>query len=81
MNLLKKEIKTRKDIVNYINFLESEDMLYHFDDDACDILSRVSDHSIQLFTDEESILIDKRRDEMLKLDYEFTFDYALTKLD
>ena len=81
MNLLKKEIKTRKDIVNYINFLESEDILYHFDDDACDILSRVSDHSIQLFTDEESILIDKRRDEMLKLDYEFTFDYALTKLD
>jgi hypothetical protein len=81
MNLLKKEIKTRKDIVNYINFLESEDMLYHFDEDACDILSRVSDHSIQLFTDEESILIDKRRDEMLKLDYEFTFDYALTKLD
>ena len=81
MNLLKKEIKTRKDIVNYINFLESEDMLYHFDDDACDILSRVSDHSIQLFTNEESILIDKRRDEMLKLDYEFTFDYALTKLD
>jgi hypothetical protein len=56
-------------------------MLYHFDEDACDILSRVSDHSIQLFTDEESILIDKRRDEMLKLDYEFTFDYALTKLD
>jgi hypothetical protein len=81
MNLISKTIKTRKDISNYIDFLESEDMLYHFDEDACDILSRVSDHSIQLFTDEESILIDKRRDEMLKLDYEFTFDYALTKLD
>jgi hypothetical protein len=81
MNLMSKTIKTREDISNYIDFLESEDMLYHFDEDACDILSRVSDHSIQLFTDEESILIDKRRDEMLKLDYEFTFDYALTKLD
>ena len=78
---MSKTIKTREDISNYIDFLESEDMLYHFDEDACDILSRVSDHSIQLFTDEESILIDKRRDEMLKLDYEFTFDYALTKLD
>ena len=78
---MSKTIKTREDISNYIDFLESEDMLSHFDEDACDILSRVSDHSIQLFTDEESILIDKRRDEMLKLDYEFTFDYALTKLD
>ncbi len=81
MNLMSKTIKTREDISNYIDFLVSEDLLYHFDEDACDILSRVSDHSIQLFTDEESILIDKRRDEMLKLDYEFTFDYALTKLD
>ena len=78
---MSKTIKTREDISNYIDFLESEDMLYHFDEDACDILSRVSDHSIQLFTDEESILIDKRRDEMLKLYYEFTFDYAFTKLD
>jgi hypothetical protein len=81
MNLLKRKIKTREDIVNYIDFLESEDLLYHFDDDASDILSRVSDHSVQLFTDEECVLIDQRRDEMLKLDYEFTFDYALTKLD
>ena len=81
MNLMSKTIKTREDISNYIDFLVSEDLLYHFDEDALDILSRVSDHSIQLFTDEESILIDKRRDEMLKLDYEFTFDYALTKLD
>ena len=78
---MSKTIKTREDISNYIDFLESEDMLYHFDEDACDILSRVSDHSVELFTREESILIDKRRDEMLKLDYEFTFDYALTKLD
>jgi hypothetical protein len=81
MNLMSKTIKTREDISNYIDFLVSEDLLYHFDEDALDILSRVSDHSVELFTREESILIDKRRDEMLKLDYEFTFDYALTKLD
>jgi hypothetical protein len=80
MNLLKKRIKTIEDIVNYIDFLESQDMLYHFDDDACDVLSRVSDHSVQLFTDEECVLVDRRRNEMLKLDYEFAFDYACTKL-
>lgn len=81
MNLLKKRIVSREDIVNYIDYLVSEDMLYHFDDDAVDILSRVSDHSESLFTEQEAILVDKRRDEMLNLDYDFTFEYALTKIE
>jgi hypothetical protein len=81
MNLLKKRIVSREDIVNYIDYLVSEDMLYHFDDDAVDILSRVSDHSESLFTEQEAILVDRRRDEMLNLDYEFAFEYALTKIE
>ena len=81
MNLLKRRIKSREDIVSYIDFLVSEDMLYHFDDDASDILCRTSDHTISLFTEEEAVLIDRRRDEMLNLDYEFTFEYALTKIE
>lgn len=78
---MSKTIKTRKDIINYINFLESKDMLYHFDDDACDILSRVSDNSVKVFTDEQCILLDKRRDEMLELDYDLAFDYLCAKID
>ena len=81
MNLLKKRIMSREDIVNYIDYLVSKDMLYHFDDDAVDILSRVSDHSESLFTEQEAILVDRRRDEMLNLDYDFTFEYTLTKIE
>jgi hypothetical protein len=81
MNLLKRRIKSREDIVSYIDFLVSEDMLYHFDDDAVDILTRVSDHELSLFTDEEAVLVDKRRDEMLSVDYDFAFEYALTKIE
>ena len=81
MNLLKKRIVSKEDIVKYIDFLASTDMLYHFDDDAIDILSIVSDHSEPLFTEQEAILIDRRRDEMLNLDYEFAFEYALTKIE
>jgi hypothetical protein len=81
MNLLKKRIVSREDIVNYIDFLVSADMLYHFDDDAADILTRVSDREISLFTEEEAILVDRRRDEMLNLDYDFAFEYALTKIE
>jgi hypothetical protein len=81
MNLLKKRIVSREDIVNYIDFLVSTDMLYHFDDDAVDILTRVSDHELSLFTEEEAVLVDRRRDEMLKLDYDFAFEYALTKIE
>jgi hypothetical protein len=80
MNLLRKRIKSTQDIVDYIDFLVSVDMLYHFDDDAVDVLSRVSDHSQSLFTEEEATLVDRRRDEMLNIDYDFAFEYALTKV-
>lgn len=81
MNLLRKRIKSAQDIVNYIDYLVSADMLYHFDDDAIDVLTRVSDHEISLFTEEEAKLVDQRRDEMLSVDYDFAFEYALTKIE
>lgn len=80
MNLLRKRIKSVQDIVNYIDYLVSADMLYHFDDDAADILTRVSDHELSLFTAEEAKLVDQRRNEMLNIDYDFAFEYALTKI-
>ena len=81
MNLLKKEITSPRDIINYINYLTSQDLLYHFDDDAEDVLCRVSNHSRRLFTKKQCELVNKRRDEMLSVDYEFAFDYACTKLE
>lgn len=81
MNLFKKKIKTKEDIINYLNFLDSKDMLYHFDSDANEILTNVSDYSERLFTDEECVLVDKRRDEMLDLDYDLAFDYLIFAYD
>jgi len=77
MNLLKKEIRTKQDIINYIDLLHLKNMLYHFDEDADQILCHKSNFSVRAFTDEECIYLDKRREEMLCLDYDFVFDYLI----
>jgi hypothetical protein len=51
-------------------------MLYHFDDEAEDILSNISGFSDRAFTDEQCKLLNERRDEMLAIDY----DYAIFTL-
>ena len=81
MKLLQKEIRTKEDIKNYIDFLITNDLLYHFDEDACNILSRKNDYSESLFTEEQCKLIDQRRNEMFKIDYDYSFEYACELLE
>jgi hypothetical protein len=61
--------------------IDIEDIIKIKNSVEVDILTRVSDHELSLFTEEEAVLVDRRRDEMLKLDYDFAFEYALTKIE
>lgn len=81
MKFLQDQIKTKKDIKNYIDNLALNNMMYHFDDDAKDILSNESSSSKQAFTEEQCILLNARTNEMLELDYDYAFDYACEVLD
>lgn len=78
MKFLQDEIKTKKDIVYYIDNLYDNDMLYHFDDDAEDILSCKSGFSEPAFTANQCELLNKRRDEMFSIDIDYAFELALT---
>ena len=77
MNFLTKKIKSYDDLREYIDNLAKHDMLYHFDDDANDILSVASGFEEPAFTKDQSILLNARTTEMLELDYEYAFDYAV----
>ena len=81
MTFLNKQIKTKKDIKNYIDNLVANNMMYHFEDDATDILSRVSGFTKRAFTPEQCILLDIRSNEMLNVDYDYTFEYACYVLE
>ena len=81
MTFLNKQIKTKQDIKNYIDNLVENNMLYHFEDDAKDILSSKSNFSEPAFTPEQCILLDARSIEMLQVDYDYTFDYACQVLE
>jgi hypothetical protein len=81
MKFLTKQIKTKKDIKNYIDNLVENHMMYHFEDDAKDILSRVSGFTKPAFTSEQCILLDQRSNEMLNVDYDYTFEYACYVLE
>ena len=81
MTFLTKQIKNKKDIKNYIDNLVANNMMYHFEDDAKDILSQMSDFTEPAFTPEQCILLDQRSIEMLNVDYEYTFDYACEVLE
>jgi hypothetical protein len=77
MNLLNKKITSKQDIKDFIDYLAANDMLYHFEDDAQDIYSSKSSFEERAFTDEQCILLNQRTTEMLRVDHEYSFDYAL----
>jgi hypothetical protein len=81
MKFLQNQIKTKKDIAYYIADLYDNNMMYHFDDDAEDILSNESGFSDQAFTDEQCKLLNERRDEMLAIDYDYVFECACSLLE
>ena len=81
MKFLNKQIKNKKDIKNYIDNLVANNMMYHFEDDATDILSRASGFTKPAFTPEQCILLDIRSYEMLNVDYDYTFEYACEVLE
>jgi hypothetical protein len=76
MKFLTKQIKTKKDIKNYIDNLVKNNMLYHFEDYSRDIPAFES-----RLTQEQLDLLDLRSDEMLNVDYDYTFDYACEILE
>jgi hypothetical protein len=81
MKFLNDQIKTKKDIAYYITDLYDNNMLYHFDDDAQDVLSFTSNFESRAFTDEQYKLLNKRRDEMFAIDYDYAFECALALLE
>ncbi len=72
MKFLNNQIKTKRDIENYIDNLASNDLMYHFDDNARDIVSFEENIS-----QEHLDLLDIRTNEMLDIDYDYAFEYAL----
>lgn len=81
MKFLNKQIKTKKDIKNFIDNLVANKMMYHFEDYAKDILSQASGFVEPAFTPEQCKLLDKRTDEMLDVDYDYTFEYSCEVLE
>jgi hypothetical protein len=69
MKFLQNEIKTKKDIAYYIDNLYNNDMLYHFDDDAKDIIN------FQDFSNDTTDLLNARTDEALSIDYDYALEY------
>jgi ubiquinone/menaquinone biosynthesis C-methylase UbiE len=77
MTLLNKQITSKQDIKDFIDYLAANNMLYHFEDDAKDIYSCSSGFEERAFTDEQCVLLDQRTTEMLRVDHEYSFDYVL----
>lgn len=81
MKFLQNQIKSLEDIKSYIDNLATNNMMYHFDDDAKDILSNESGFSDRAFTDKHCELLNARTNEMLELNYEYAFEYACELLE
>ena len=81
MKFLQNQIKTKKDIAYYIIDLYDNNMMYHFDDDAENILSNESGFSEPAFTNDQCKLLNVRRDEMLAIDYDYAFECACALLE
>ena len=81
MKFLNKPIETKRDIKSYIDNLVENHMMYHFEDNAKDILSCVSGFEKPAFTPEQCVLLDIRSTEMLNVDYDYTFEYACYVLE
>jgi hypothetical protein len=80
MQFLQTKITTIEDIKSYIDNLAKHSMIYHFDDDAEDIIRFVGssrEKTEPAFTLEQAKLLNKRTTEMLEIDYDFAFDYVV----
>jgi hypothetical protein len=80
MQFLQTKITTIEDIKSYIDNLAKNSMIYHFDDDAEDIITFVDisrKETKPAFTADQAKLLNERTVEMLKLDYDFAFDYLV----
>jgi len=75
MKFLQNQIKTKKDIKNYIDNLVSNNILYHFEDDSRDIVNFTN------LSEDTLDLLNTRTDEMLSIDYDYAFDYACEILE
>ena len=53
MKFLQNKIESKQDIANYITNLFDNDMMYHFDDEAEDILSHSSGFEASAFTNDQ----------------------------
>lgn len=70
MKFLNNKIQTKQDVKNYIDNLQLNNMLYHFEDDAEDIVD------FQNLSKETIDLLNTRTDEALSIDYNYVFDYT-----
>jgi hypothetical protein len=75
MKFLNNKITNQADIKNYINNLQSNNMLYHFDDDARDIVD------FQNLSEDILDLLDTRTNEALSIDYDYAFEYICELLE
>ena len=75
MKFLQNEIKSLEDIKNYIDNLEANNMMYHFDDDARDIVN------FQDLSEDILDLLDIRTNEALSIDYDYSFNYICELLE
>jgi hypothetical protein len=79
MKFLQNKIESKQDIANYITNLFDNNMMYHFDDEAEDILSYSSGFEASAFTNDQCKLLNTRRDEMFEIDYDYAFECAFVR--
>jgi hypothetical protein len=75
MKFLNNKIQTKQDVKNYIDNLQSHNMLYHFEDDSKDIVN------FQDLSEEVLDLLNTRTDEALSIDYDYSFEYICELLE
>ena len=75
MKFLNNKITNQADIKNYIDNLQSNNMLYHFDDDAKDIVD------FQNLSEDILDLLDTRTNEALSIDCDYAFEYICALLE
>jgi hypothetical protein len=75
MKFLQNKITNQKEIKNYIDNLQSNNMLYHFDDDTRDIVD------FQNLSEDILDLLDTRTNEALSIDYDYAFEYICELLE
>ena len=70
---MKNKIKSIEDVKAFVQYLIDNDQLYHFEDDPIDVIN-INDEAV--FTPHECDLLNKRRDEMFAIDYDYAFECA-----